>query len=58
MIQPVFQGKRFSKCFSHPEHLAKVWVSEAEGDIGHVQPLGLGLSRAFFITATPRSASR
>lgn len=28
---------------TYAEHLPEVWVPEAEGDVGDVEPLGLGL---------------
>lgn len=33
-----------TSCVSHPKHLSEVRVSEAEGDVGNMETLGLGLA--------------
>lgn len=37
---------------SYPKHLPQVRVTEAEGDVGDVEPFGLGFARPLLITPT------
>jgi len=42
----------------YPKHLPQVWVPKPKGDIGNMEPFGLGLPSSFLLTSTSCSTSR